>query len=83
MYKRQGTTLIAAEKSGRRARVLELDPLYCDTIIRRWQTFTGKRARNVDTGQTFEEMEELRSVETDSRAADRDADLMADAKYES
>jgi DNA modification methylase len=78
-----GTMLIAAEKSGRRARVLELDPLYCDTIIRRWQTFTGKRARNVDTGQTFEEMEELRSVETDSRAADRDADLMADAKYES
>jgi DNA modification methylase len=78
-----GTTLIAAEKSGRRARVLELDPLYCDTIIRRWQSFTGKRARNVDTGQTFEEMEELRSVETDSRAADRDADLMADAKYES
>ena len=31
-----GTTLIAAEKTGRRARVLELDPLYCDTIIRRW-----------------------------------------------
>jgi len=49
-----GTTLIAAEKTGRRARVLELDPLYCDTIIRRWQAFTGKRARHVTSGLTFE-----------------------------
>jgi DNA modification methylase len=56
-----GSTLVAAEKTGRKARVLELDPLYCDTIIRRWQTVTGKRAIHRASRQTFEEREELRS----------------------
>lgn len=40
-----GTTLIAAEQSGRRARLLELDPRYCDVIVRRWELFTGKKAQ--------------------------------------
>jgi 16S rRNA G966 N2-methylase RsmD len=53
-----GTTIIAAEKTGRRARVLELDPLYCDTIIRRWQDYTGKRALNIEKGLSFENLEE-------------------------
>jgi DNA modification methylase len=39
-----GTTMIAAEKSGRAARLIELDPKYVDVIVRRWQQFTGKRA---------------------------------------
>lgn len=39
-----GTTLIAAEKNGRIARIMELDPKYCDVIIKRWQEFTGKDA---------------------------------------
>jgi len=39
-----GTTLIAAEKNGRIARVMELDPKYCDVIIKRWEDFTGQRA---------------------------------------
>jgi DNA modification methylase len=39
-----GTTLIAAEKSGRVARVMELDPKYVDVIVRRWEVFTGKEA---------------------------------------
>ena len=56
-----GTTLIAAEKTGRRARVLELDPLYCDTIIRRWQAFTGKRARHAPSNFTFEMIEDQRA----------------------
>nr|WP_295374286.1 site-specific DNA-methyltransferase [uncultured Sphingosinicella sp.] len=39
-----GSTLIAAEKTGRSARLIEFDPIYCDTIIRRWEHYTGKRA---------------------------------------
>jgi DNA modification methylase len=39
-----GTTLIAAEKTGRAARLMEIDPAYCDVIIQRWQTLTGKHA---------------------------------------
>jgi len=39
-----GTTLIAAEKSGRRARLIELDPKYVDVIVRRWEDFTGQTA---------------------------------------
>ncbi len=63
-----GTTVIAAQKTGRRAYVLELDPIYCDTIIRRWQTFTGKRALHGDTGRDFEETEELRMAEAAAEA---------------
>jgi len=72
-----GTTLIAAEKTGRRARVLELDPLYCDIIIRRWEAFTGKRAKHVDTGLSFEEMEEQRLAEANPMPAEPDDDLSA------
>ena len=39
-----GTTMIAAEKHGRYARVMELDPKYCDVIVKRWEDFTGKKA---------------------------------------
>ena len=39
-----GTTMIAAEKNGRHSRLMELDPKYCDVIIKRWQDFTGKDA---------------------------------------
>lgn len=42
-----GTTLIAAEKSGRVARLMELDPKYCDVIVRRWEDFTGGTAIRV------------------------------------
>ena len=45
-----GTTLIACEKTGRRARLIELDPQYVDVIVRRWQDFTGQEAiREVDS----------------------------------
>ena len=49
-----GSTLIAAEISGRRARLIELDPLYCDVILRRYQRQTGKPATLDLTGETFE-----------------------------
>jgi site-specific DNA-methyltransferase (adenine-specific) len=39
-----GTTLLAAEKHGRHARLMELDPKYCDVIVKRWEDFTGKKA---------------------------------------
>jgi DNA modification methylase len=56
-----GSTLIAAETCGRRARLMEYDPLYCDTIIARWQALTGKQARHAVTGQSFEDLQEERS----------------------
>ena len=52
-----GTTAIACEKHGRFARLMELDPRYCDVIVRRWQDFTGQQATLEATGQTFEELE--------------------------
>ena len=48
-----GSTLIACEKLNRQALLMEIDPKYCDVIIRRWQTFTGKDAVHETTGQTF------------------------------
>jgi DNA modification methylase len=55
-----GSTLIAAQMTGRRARLLEYDPLYCDTIIRRWQDYTGKHATFGDTAQRYEDVSEER-----------------------
>jgi DNA modification methylase len=51
-----GTTLIAAEKTGRQARLIELDPHYCDVIIRRWQAFTGDKAVSEDGLRVFDEL---------------------------
>jgi DNA modification methylase len=51
-----GSTLIACEKTGRIARLMELDPKYCDVIVKRWQAFTGKQATLEATGQTFDEL---------------------------
>ncbi len=51
-----GSTLIAAEKLGRRARLMEIDPAYADVIIRRWQEFTGKKAVLDGAGRSFEEI---------------------------
>lgn len=48
-----GTTAIAAEKNGRVARIMELDPKYCDVIVERWQNFTGKQAIHAETRQPF------------------------------
>jgi len=49
-----GTTIIAAEKHGRHARLMELDPKYCDVIIKRWQDFTGQQAVHAETGEAFD-----------------------------
>ncbi|MFZ4482148.1 MAG: DNA methyltransferase, partial [Rhodoferax sp.] len=49
-----GTTLIAAEKSGRKAYLMELDPKYVDVIVRRWQDWTGKKATREVDGAAFD-----------------------------
>jgi DNA modification methylase len=64
-----GTTIIAAEKTGRQAYALEIDPNYVDVIIQRWQSYTGKTALFGDTGATFEELAEQRQSETQASAA--------------
>jgi DNA modification methylase len=48
-----GSTMIAAEKNGRKAYLMELDPKYSDVIIQRWQEFTGKKAIHAETGEPF------------------------------
>jgi DNA modification methylase len=45
-----GSTMIAAEQTGRRAFLMELDVLYCDVIVERWQKFTGQKAECVRAG---------------------------------
>jgi len=52
-----GTSLIAAERTGRRCYGLELDPQYVDAIVRRWQNFTGDDARHASSGRTFNELQ--------------------------
>src|SRR5919109_918974 len=51
-----GTTMIAAERLGRRARLIELDPKYCDVIIERWEAFGGGTAILDEDGRSFEEI---------------------------
>jgi DNA modification methylase len=48
-----GSTMIGAEQAGRNCRMMELDPKYCDVIIKRWQDFTGQEATLEATGETF------------------------------
>ena len=56
-----GTTLIAAETCGRAARLIEYDPAYCDTIVRRYEKVTGKRGVLLSTGAFFEDVEDERT----------------------
>lgn len=56
-----GTTLIAAERTGRTARLIEFDPLYCDVIVRRFEAYTGKRAKLAATGEAFEDVAQARA----------------------
>jgi len=51
-----GSTLIACEKAGRRARILELDPKYVDVIVRRWQQYTGRQATLSQNERLFDEI---------------------------
>ena len=59
-----GTTLIAAEKTGRVARLIELDPVYCEVTIRRWEKMTGKKATLGGGWKTFEQVAQERRATT-------------------
>jgi len=63
-----GSTLIAAEKTGRQARCIEFEPKYCDVIVRRWQAYTGKPALD-EIGLTFDELEGARASSQSIEAA--------------
>lgn len=56
-----GSTILAAERVGRRAFAMELEPRYVDVAVRRWQAFTGRDAVHAATGKTFEEMQTERA----------------------
>ena len=56
-----GTTVIAAEMTGRCCHAIELNPSYVDVAVERWQAFTGQEATNEATGQTFSQMKAERS----------------------
>lgn len=51
-----GTSIIAAEKLGKIGYGIEIDPKYCDVIIKRWQDFTGQKAIHAETGKAFDEL---------------------------
>lgn len=53
-----GSTLIGAEQTGRDANVMELDPKYCDVIIKRWQDFTGQKATHEESGKLYNDMKD-------------------------
>ena len=63
-----GSTLIACEKAGRRARLIEIEPTYCDVIIKRWQEYTGKRAFLKRTGIVFDAAAETLLITPDQGA---------------
>ncbi len=82
-----GSTVIAAERTGRRARVMELDPKFVDVTVRRWETYTGKKAVHAETGMSFAEMqrerETARQAVPDTPVAVAPADATADAMADS
>ena len=57
-----GSTLIAAERTGRKARLIEYEPKYVDVTIQRWQRITGKTAVLAATGQSWTDVQHARSA---------------------
>ncbi len=74
-----GTTLIAAERTGRRAYAMELDPRYCDVIVRRVATAANIEAIHAETGKPFAEVAHERAGEA---AVDRPPDREGDEAKE-
>jgi DNA modification methylase len=76
-----GTTIMAAERVGRRACTMEIEPRYVDVAVRRWQAFTGKDAVDAESGLTFDQLEERASAapetEDHSRTSGGESDTNA------
>lgn len=62
-----GSTLIAAEKSGRNAYINELDEKYVDVIVKRWQDFTGQQALHLETGRKFDELKDGTTIQNEQQ----------------
>jgi DNA modification methylase len=60
-----GSTLIAAEKVGRKCFGIEIDPVFADLIVKRWQSFTGASAVHEESGKSFDELAHDRKVSHD------------------
>lgn len=69
LFSGSGSTLIACEKTGRQARVMELDFRFCDVAVKRWQDFTGQEARHEATGRTFNDLKAEREAGNVASAA--------------
>lgn len=67
-----GTTLLAAERTGRRGALLELDSGYVDVIVRRWQGMTGDEAKHAESGLSFDELSHRHHADFPVRAGDHD-----------
>ncbi|MEA2907853.1 MAG: hypothetical protein QOI12_5240 [Alphaproteobacteria bacterium] len=65
-----GTTLIAAERTGRRARVIELDPRFVDISIERWQRLTGGTALHAESSQPFVRLDNIAATDVDKGGSD-------------
>ena len=74
-----GTTIIAAEQTGRLAHALELDPRYVDVAIRRWEKLTGEPAKHAVLGATFQELAETRVQASPASQASADANVAPSA----
>ncbi|HLI12750.1 MAG TPA: DNA methyltransferase [Alphaproteobacteria bacterium] len=72
-----GTTLIAAERTGRVGCLLELDPGYVDVIIRRWEAYTGETARHGETGESFAARTRRRQDQGQAQAEERDVETVS------
>jgi DNA modification methylase len=57
-----GTTLIACEKNGRQARLVELEPRYVDVVVRRWEQYTERKTTLAECGREFEQVAEERAA---------------------
>ncbi|MCX7315362.1 MAG: DNA methyltransferase, partial [Hyphomicrobiales bacterium] len=60
-----GTTMIACENTGRRARLIELDPKYVDVIVTRWKNMTGGAATHAVTGENFTDLAASQTLNDD------------------